>query len=176
MPRACAIVAREIDEFQQRVGRRLDPDEAGVGTDRGFQRRRVGEIDVGGVEAGGALAHAFEQAARAAVEIVDRDDMRAVIQTFEHGRDRGEPGREGKRRAAAFEVGDAALERHAGGIFRARVVEAFVHARALLHEGRGGVDRHHHRAGRRIGRLAGVHAAGGEVEPVGQGHRGAIRK
>ena len=52
------------------------------------------------------------------------------------------------------------------GFLRARIFVALVHARALLHVGRGRVDRHHHRAGGRIGLLPGMDAAGGEVEPV----------
>ena len=62
-----------------------------------------------------------------------------------------------------FEIGDAALPRHARRIARARVVVALVHARARLRIGRGRVDRRHHRARRGIRRLAGVNAAGAEA-------------
>ena len=158
--------ALEIDELEQRIGRRLDPDQARVRPDRRLDRAGVGEIEIADLEAGRALAHALEQAPRAAVEIVDRDDMGAVVEAFERGRDRGQPGGEGERRAAAFEIGDAALERHAGRILGAGIVVALVHARALLDVGRGGVDRHHHGAGGRIGRLPRMHAAGGEAELV----------
>ena len=44
----------------------------------------------------------------------------------------------------------------ARGVVRAAVVQALVHAGAALHVGRGGVDRRHDRAGRRVGRLPGV--------------------
>ena len=66
---------------------------------------------------------------------------------------------ERERLRAAFEVGNAALQRPSRRVVRTAVVEAFVHARALLHEGRGRVDRRHDRAGRRVGRLAGVDGA-----------------
>ena len=44
---ACAIVgdALEIDELEQRIGRRLDPDQARVRPDRGFERAGIGEVD-----------------------------------------------------------------------------------------------------------------------------------
>ncbi len=164
----------EIDQLQERVGRGLDPDQPGVRADRSLDRARIGQIEVGRLQSHRAVAYPLEQAARAAVEIVDRDDMRAVVEAFERGCDGRQAGSEGERRAAAFEVGDAALERHAGGIRGARVVEAFVHAGALLHEGGRGVDRHHHGAGGRIGRLARMDAAGGEGEPVRLGHSGLI--
>ena len=162
--------ALEIDELEQRIGRRLDPDQPGVRPDRRFDRSGVGEVEIAHLEAHRALAHALEQAARAAVEVIDRDDVRAVVEAFERGRNRRKAGREGEASTAAFEIGDAALERHARGILGAGVVVALVHARALLHVSRRGVDRHHDGAGGRIGLLPRVHAAGGEVELVRFGH------
>ena len=141
-----------------------------------FERLSVGEVEIAHLDPHRALAHALEQPARAAVKIVDRHDMGAVVEAFERGRDGGEPGGEGEGRTAAFEIGDAALERHARRILGARIVETLVHARALLDVRRGGVDWHHHRAGGRIGLLPGMHAAGGEVELVRFGHHGVIRK
>src|SRR4029077_18742044 len=117
-----------------------------------------------------ALAHPLEQTARAAIEVVDRDDMGALVEAFERRRNRREAGRKGERGAAAFEIGDAALERHARGILGARVIIALVHARALLHVSRRGVDGHHDGAGGWIGLLARMDAAGGEVESVRFGH------
>src|SRR4029450_11048858 len=76
----------------------------------------------------------------------------------------------GKSRAAAFEIGDAALERHARGILGAGVVVALVHARTLLNVSGGGIDRHHNGAGRGIGLLPRVDAARGEVKLVRFGH------
>ena len=162
--------ALEIDELEQRIGRRLDPDQARVRPDRRFDRIRVGEIEIAHLEAHRALAHPLEQAARAAVEVVDRDDVGAVVEAFERRRNGRKAGREGESRAAAFEIGDAALERHARGVLGARVVVALVHARALLHVSRRGVDRHHDGAGGRVGLLPRVDAAGGEVELVRSGH------
>ena len=106
--------ALEIDQLEQRIGRRLDPDQARVRAGSPLRARSASvRSSIGDLEPRRALAHALEQAARAAIEIVDRDDVRAVIEAFERGRDRGQAGREGEGRAAAFEIGDAALERHA---------------------------------------------------------------
>jgi hypothetical protein len=118
------------------------------------------------VEAGGTIAHTVEQPPRAAIEIVHGDDMRAVIEAVERGRDRRKAGREGEGRLPPFEIGDAALERHAGRILGAGIVEALVHPRRLLDVGGRGVDRHHHGAGGRIGLLPRMHAAGGKAELV----------
>ena len=83
-------------------------------------------------------------------------------------RSRSPPGRRRRRSRACRLRGrrGSARRRMRVGLLRARVVEALVHARALLRVGRGGVDRHHHRAGRRIGLLAGVDHAGVEGELV----------
>src|SRR5262249_3781250 len=131
-----------------------------------FQGAGIGEIELGDFEAHRALAHTVEQAARAAVEIVHGDDVRATVETFERGGDGGNAGREREGRAAALQIGDAAFEGHARGILRARIVVALVYAGALLDVGGRGVDRHHHRAGGRIGLLARVHAARGKVELI----------
>ena len=165
----------EIDQLEQRIGRRLDPDQPGIRADRRLDRIRIGQVQAGGFEPHRAVAHPLEQAPRAAIEIVDRDDVRAVVETFQRGRDRREPRRECKRLGAAFEVGDAAFERHPGRVLRAGIFVALVHAGARLHVGRGGVDRHHHRAGGRIGRLPGMNAAGGEIEPVRRVHRAILK-
>ena len=158
--------ALEVDQLEQRIGRRLDPDEARVRPDRGFECAGVGEVDIAEVQPHRAPAHALEQSARAAVEVIDGDDMGAVVEAFERSRDRRQAGGEGERGAAAFQIGDAALECHARRIFGAGVVVALVHARALLNVGGGGVDRHHDGAGGRIGCLPRVHAARREVELV----------
>src|SRR5436190_11217543 len=84
-------------------------------------------------------------------------DMRSAVQRLEHGTDRGHAGSEREAGVAAFELGKACFECIARRIARARVVVALMLAGARLRIGRGGVDRRHHRAGARIGLLAGVH-------------------
>ena len=154
---------RQVGELEQRIGRRLDPDHAacsgGIAARRLARSVRSTKLKL---EPGAALAHALEQAKGAAVEVVARDDVRAGVEQLEHRRDRRQARGEREACAAALQVGDAALEGEARRVVRAAVVEALVHARARLHVGRGRVDRRHDRAGRRIGRLAGVDRAGGE--------------
>src|SRR5204863_5665465 len=91
------------------------------------------------------------------------DDMRACIERFQGGADRRHAGGEGKAGVAAFELGEAGFERIARRVARAPVVEALVLAGARLRVGRGGVDRRHHGAGARVGRLPGVHHLGVEL-------------
>ena len=69
----------EIDQFQQRIARRFDPDHARVLFDR-VSNRRVGQIEIGEIEIGGAPPDFFEQSKRAAVKIVAHDDVRAAIE------------------------------------------------------------------------------------------------
>src|SRR5262249_5974140 len=102
----------------------------------------------------------------AAIEAVDRHDVRAVVETFERGRDCSNARGKGESCATAFEIGDAALKCHACRVLGAGVVVALVHAGTLQDVGGGGVDRHHDGAGCRVGFLPGVDAARGEVELV----------
>ena len=149
----------EVDELQQRVGRRLDPDHAVFGriaASEGAERRQVDERDV---QAGGAAAHPVEQPERAAVEVVHRDDVVAGCRASSSVADRRQAGGEGEAALAAFQVGDAALVGHARRVVRARVVVALVHAGARLRVGRGRVDRRHHRAGASGRASAGVDGA-----------------
>ena len=61
---------REVDQLEQRVGRRFDPDHPRVGPDRGLELRALAQVDEGELEPGRAPAHALEQPVRAAVEVV----------------------------------------------------------------------------------------------------------
>ncbi len=88
---------------------------------------------------------------RAAIDVVRRDDMRAAVEQFETPcAIAARPEREGEGGRAAFQVGDGALEGEARRVLAAGIFEPLVHAGALLAIGRGGVDRHHHRAGGRV--------------------------
>jgi hypothetical protein len=152
----------QVGEAKQRIGRRLHPDQLRLRRQRRRKAHRIGQVDEAEAVPGARLPHALEQAKSAAVDVVARDDVRARVEQLEHGRDRRQARGEGVRLRAAFQVGDTALEREPGRVVRTAVVEALVHARALLHEGRGRVDRRHDRAGGRVGRLAGMDRAGGE--------------
>ena len=73
----------QIDELEQRIAWRLDPDHPRLRADRRAQSRRISHVDEGGGKAGGTLAHVFEQPVRAAVQIVARDDERTGVERVE---------------------------------------------------------------------------------------------
>ena len=162
MPRLRADLGdrREVDELEQRIGRRLDPDHPRVGLDRGLELTGRVAIDVGEVETGRALAHALEQAPacrrtgrRSATTWRPRPAARAPWPSPPCPR-------RTRSRARRLRGRRCSARTPARGIVRARVVVALCARRATLHVGRGGVDRRDHRAGRRVGRLAGVDRAG----------------
>ena len=156
----------EIDDPQQRIGRRLEPDHPRLVAYGFFERLGAGQIGVSEAQPRRAFANIGEQAVGAAVQIVESDHVIAGIEKLQNrGRSR-HPRGEGVAGGAAFEIGDAALEGHAGRILAARIFIALVDARALLDVGRSGVDRRHDGAGRRIRRLPGVDRPGGYTGPV----------
>ena len=146
----------EIDDLEQRIGRRLDPQHARVGPDRCLDGSKVGEIGEADVQASRAAAHAVHQPVGAAIDVVGGDDMRAGVEQFQYVGDRREPRAEGEGGDPAFEVGHRALEGEARRVLAAGVFEPLVYAGALLAIGRRRVDRHHHRAGGRVVALAAV--------------------
>ncbi len=96
--------------------------------------------------------------------------MAAAVEHVQHGGRGRQAGGEGVAVAAAFQRRDAALVGETRRVVAARIFVTLVHARAGLHVGRGGVDRRHHRAGARVGRLAGVDGAGAEAVLLGIAH------
>ncbi len=119
----------------------------------------VARVDVGEARAR-AAEDLVEQAEGAAVEVVAGDDVIArVEQCAARAVVAATPAANAKPSVAALERRQVRLEREAGRVVRARVLEALVLARARLRVGRGQEDRRHHRAGGRIGRLAGVDRA-----------------
>ena len=148
----------DVDDLQERVRRRLEPDEPGAVGQRLPHRLRVGrEVCVSGDDAVRA-ADLLEVAERAAVDVVADDDL--GLRAGELG-DRG-----GRRRArrerdplpAALEGRDRALEPVARRVLRPGVVVVVDRpADAVLAVRRGLVDRRRDRAGQLVRLLAGVH-------------------
>ena len=135
---------RQISQPVQRIGRRLHPQHAGVRTDGRFQRRRVVGRHIADAEAGRLAAHAVEQAYRAAVQIINRDNMAAGGQQIEHGGDGGKAGAERIAAHAVFQLGNGALQRFARRVLAARIFVAAMLARCVLAIGGGGVNRCDH--------------------------------
>ena len=125
--------AVELGDADQRVGRRLGPQQRGAVA--GAQRRvGVGEVDLGELDpaGGGALG---EQHAHAGVADRRPDDARADRQRLEHRGDRRHAGGE-RGRLAALQGADGRLERlpRAGAVL-ARVAVGAVVGRELERDG-----------------------------------------
>ena len=147
----------DVDDLQERVRRRLEPDEPGALGQRLPHRLGVGrEVRVARDDAV-RPAHALEVAERAAVHVVADDDL---------GLRPGELGDRGRRRGArgerdplpaALERRDGPLEAVARRVLRSGVVVVVDRpADAGLAVRRGLVDRRRHGAGQLVGLLAGV--------------------
>ena len=82
---------RDVDDLEQRVGRRLEPDQAGP-LGQGLPQRvgAGGEVDEARLDARAGPAHALEIAVRAAVDVVADDDL--VARASELGDRRGRGG------------------------------------------------------------------------------------
>ncbi len=162
---AASAAARDVDDVEQRVRRRLDPDHPRARVEQlrealveGVHRR---ELEVVALR----LVDLREDPVGAAVDVVDRHDPVARRQQVEHRRDRSHAGGEREPVGGVLERGEALLERGARGVRRARVVEALVDADLLLHVRRGLVDRDDDRARRRVGLLTHVDGTRLEVHP-----------
>src|SRR5258708_5098596 len=147
---------REVDQLEHRIGRGLDPQHAGVRPDRGLERLAVGQVDERRLQVCRALAHALQDPVTAAVEVVHAHEVRAAVERLEHGADRRHAGGEGETRVATLERGEAGFERIARRVARAGVVVTLMLAGTRLRVGGRRIDRRHHRAGARVGLLAGV--------------------
>ena len=169
----------EVGDAEQRIARRLNPDQPRLRRQRRLDRGAVAGVDVGDLQSRRSRAHTMEQPPTAAVEVVRGDDMGAVIEQFEHRRLRRQAGSEGEARRAALHLGERVLERRAGRIAGARIFPARVHAGRRLDEGRSCVDRRDDGAGRRIGFLAAVNSARRGASALGcrrSGHRRSFRR
>jgi hypothetical protein len=155
-----AIVGRggdtsDIDDLQERVGRRLDPDQLrGMRNCRRESLRR-GILGVARDEAPG-LEHTLEQAECAAVEVGGRDHFVAGPQGRQHGRGRRQTRRESQGSLAPLQGRQARFEGRSCGVSAPGILITLVPARCFLSEGGGRVDRDHGRPGRRVCILAGV--------------------
>ncbi len=156
----------QINQFQQRVGRCLYPDEARVRPDRTLERRAVRQIDERHLVPGRTLAHVLEDPVAASVQVMHRDDMRPGIEQLEHGGGRCHTGGKRKCRSPALEICHRRLKRIAGWVSGACVVIALVHSGAGLDVSGGGVNGSHHGPRERIRMLAAVNDAGPETVPA----------
>jgi hypothetical protein len=145
----------QVHQVHARVGGRLDPDGARGGAHCGAHRRFVAQIHVFDLDA--ALRQQGEQAVGAAVQIVMDDEVLAGLEQHQQGGFGGHAGAEDESGGAVLQRGEAGFQGFARGVAAPRIVVGARTADALEGERGGLVDRRHHRAERRVGRLSGVH-------------------
>ena len=123
----------QINEFQQRITRRFDPDHARVWFNCALEIFRVSQIDIGKIKIRRAAPHSIKQPKRAAVKVIARDDMRATFEQLEHCRHRSQTGCKGEPARSAFQIGNALFIGQPRWINRPRVIVTFMFSRAFLH-------------------------------------------
>jgi hypothetical protein len=146
----------DVDDFQHRVGRRLDPDQACLGAHGLLQRPRLLDGHEAEPQPGGSLPHPAEQSKGPAVQVVAGHHVRTAVQQLQQRCRRRHAGGKSKTTDAALEIGHALLVRVAGRIVAARVFPPLVFAGASLDVGRAREYRGHDGAGRGIRLLSGV--------------------
>ena len=155
----------DVGDAQQRVGRRLAPDDAGGRPHRRAQGVDVAEVDRGVLDAP-RREDLVDQPERAAVGVVRDDDVVAGAQ--EHPQQHVARAHARAERAgvpAALQRGQALLQRGAGGVRAARVLVAAGAraADAVLGEGGRQVQGGDHRARGGVGFLPGMDRVRGEA-------------
>ncbi len=170
--------APDVDDVEERVRRRLEPDEA----NRLVEVRGEAVVELGRRDVREAVALRLVDLRRhpvdAPVDVGDQDDALPGIDEVHQGRRRAEPGAERDPVLRLLEARQRLLQRAAGRVRDARVVVALVHADRVLHERRRLVDRRRDRAGRRIRLLADMNRARLELHcrsvpsPTGRTPRG----
>src|SRR5690606_35876082 len=157
---------RDVEDAEERVRRRLDPEQLRLGPEGGLDGVGVGEVEEGEGEAE-RLEHLRHEAEGAAVEVVRRDDVVAGAERLEEGVGGGDAGGEGDAVGGPLERGEVALEGRPRGVRDAGVLVAVVDAGGLLDVRAREVDRRHDGAGGGVRVLAGVDGARAEAGPAG---------
>jgi hypothetical protein len=151
-----SATAADVDAAQERVGRRLDPDDprrrlqgTGDGIEPGHVDERRAHLPLG--------EQVLEDVGGAVIDVVRRDDVVARLQALEDRRHRGKAGAERRRRGAALERGKRRLEAVAVRVVVARVdVAVRIAAVGVALESRRQMDRIDDRARRRVDAVPGV--------------------
>src|SRR5512142_2321644 len=94
-----------VDDFEQRVSRSLDPDEPRIRAKCATRRLQVGHVDKGKLETQ-AGHDSLKETIRAAIDIIANDDVRATREHQEQSRDGAHAGRKGQAELAAFKRGE----------------------------------------------------------------------
>ena len=152
----------DIDQFQHRVGGRLDPEHPGAGGHGATKVLGIEAVNVSEFNPA-RLVDGLEKAEGAAVNLGCRDDVIAGLEGRHRRIAGGHPRAERQAVLALFERGQAGLQRGARGVGRTAVFEGRRDADLLEGVSDGGVDRHDHGSGVGIDGLAGADGAGGKM-------------
>ena len=144
----------EIDQLEQRVARRLNPDQPGCGVDSLFDAGDVAGINIADINAP-RTQDALKDPIGASVGVVAGEDLVAGLKHLQRGDGGGVAGAEGEAVLAVLQEGERGFESLTRGVPGTRILEAFAElADGVLLERRCLVDRHADGASARIGRLA----------------------
>ena len=148
--------SRDVEHFQERIRRRLDPDELRARAQRAPRGFGLAHVDRRQRHAQ-PIEDSGEQAIRPAVDVVGHDDVIALREEMCDRVGCGHPGGEGESPATTLQSREAGLERRSRGITGAGVLVAFVLTDRFLREGRGLKDGNDHSPGDSFGILPGVY-------------------
>ncbi|MNC17917.1 hypothetical protein D3C75_658090 [compost metagenome] len=163
----------DVDQVQQRVGRRLDPDQLGFRLDGRRYGRDIVEVDIGGGKARRACAVVFKNAEGAAVHAVHHHHVGILGQQLQHGGGGVHTRGAGDRANALFQGGDTGFIGMPGGVADAAVGVFRLVVQAALGERAGGDDRRENSVIGDAELLTGVNGTGGEIARLvghGQAH------
>ena len=144
-----------IEDLQERIGRRFNPDKAHRRSDDAGKTGRAGIFGVACHQAP-RFEDALQQPIGAAVQISGTGHLVSRFEEREHGRGRCQSGCEGQATFTAFQRGKTVFQGGSCRVAGARVFVALVLARCFLGEGGSGVNGQDGCPGGRIGFLAGV--------------------
>jgi hypothetical protein len=150
---------RDVDDVEERVRRRLDPDHPGLGSEDRFEFRQIRGVDG---EPGPTVDDGCKPVG-AAVGVGRHHQVVAGVEQSQDGVFGRHPTGEGEPELRSLEQCQMGLEAGAARVARARVLEAAIGPYGVLFEGGRQVDRCVDCSGGRVGAAAAVH--GERLEP-----------
>ena len=159
----------DVDDREQRVGRGLDPDHAGLGPPRRFERAQVAQV-TGRPRDPMTFVYTCDKPVGAAVRVVRDDQMVARVECAQDGILGREAARERESVPRVLERRDARLHRGTSRVAAARIFVAAVLSDRVLGECRRQADRRHDRTRAGVRLMTGVDRARFEAVAGGPAH------
>ena len=114
---------RDIEDFESRVGGRLEPDHAGVGAQEFAERLRVAKVLEGDLNVGVGSKNLVEVTLGATVDIIDAKNMIALLTEVHESNVSGHSRAASEGVVGVLKRGQLALESETGGVAATSVVE-----------------------------------------------------